>query len=264
MSIATEITRLQTAKADLKTAIEGKGVTVPSATLIDGYADLVDAIQTGGGGGSKYDDLVDVINGTFTGTEFTNEDITIARNSMFSNQRIRNVQRLSLPNCTTVEQNGIYQAYSLKSVYLPKVTRLGVTAMGYCNNTGFDILVLPSLTQMGAQAIRNMTALVTLDVLGGTSSGAWGGNAMVACTKLSTVVIRQTDAVSPLDNINSFNDTCFASGKAGGTLYVPSALIADYQAATNWSTILGYTNNSIAAIEGSQYENYYADGTPIT
>lgn len=50
MSIATEITRLQTAKADLKTAIEGKGVTVPSATKIDGYADLVDAIQTGGGG----------------------------------------------------------------------------------------------------------------------------------------------------------------------------------------------------------------------
>ena len=46
MSIATEITRLQTAKADLKTAIEGKGVTVPSATKIDGYADLVDAIQS--------------------------------------------------------------------------------------------------------------------------------------------------------------------------------------------------------------------------
>lgn len=50
MSIATEITRLQTAKADLKTAIEGKGVTVPSATLLDGYADLVDAIETGSGG----------------------------------------------------------------------------------------------------------------------------------------------------------------------------------------------------------------------
>lgn len=51
MSIATDLTRIQTAKADLKTAIEGKGVTVPSATKIDGYADLVDAIQTGGGGG---------------------------------------------------------------------------------------------------------------------------------------------------------------------------------------------------------------------
>lgn len=49
MSVATEITRLQGAKADLKTSIEAKGVTVPSATLISGYAALVDQIETGGG-----------------------------------------------------------------------------------------------------------------------------------------------------------------------------------------------------------------------
>lgn len=47
-TIAQEITRLTTAKADLKTAIEGKGVTVPSSTLLDGYAALVDQIQQGG------------------------------------------------------------------------------------------------------------------------------------------------------------------------------------------------------------------------
>lgn len=48
MSVATEITRLQGAKADLKTSIEAKGVTVPSATLISGYAALVDQISGGG------------------------------------------------------------------------------------------------------------------------------------------------------------------------------------------------------------------------
>lgn len=47
MSIASEITRLQGAKADLKTAIEAKGVTVPPSTKLDGYADLVDDISTG-------------------------------------------------------------------------------------------------------------------------------------------------------------------------------------------------------------------------
>ena len=46
MSIASEITRLQQAKADLKTAIEAKGVTVPASTTLDGYAALVDQIQT--------------------------------------------------------------------------------------------------------------------------------------------------------------------------------------------------------------------------
>jgi hypothetical protein len=48
MSIASEISRLQTAKANLKTSIEGKGVTVPSATTLDGYPALVDAISGSG------------------------------------------------------------------------------------------------------------------------------------------------------------------------------------------------------------------------
>ena len=47
MSISTEITRLQGAKADIKTAIEAKGVTVSSSTKLDGYATLVGNIQTG-------------------------------------------------------------------------------------------------------------------------------------------------------------------------------------------------------------------------
>lgn len=48
MSVASEITRLQTAKADLKTAIEGKGVTVPSSAKLDAYPALVESIQQGG------------------------------------------------------------------------------------------------------------------------------------------------------------------------------------------------------------------------
>ena len=46
MTIASEITRLQWAKADIKTAIENKWVTVPSATKLDGYSSLIDAIPT--------------------------------------------------------------------------------------------------------------------------------------------------------------------------------------------------------------------------
>ena len=49
MSIKTEITRLQNAKASIKTAIEGKGVTVPDGTKLDGMAALVDSISSGGG-----------------------------------------------------------------------------------------------------------------------------------------------------------------------------------------------------------------------
>lgn len=49
MSIQTELTRLTNAKAAIQAAIEGKGVTVPSGTLLDGMAALIDAIEAGGG-----------------------------------------------------------------------------------------------------------------------------------------------------------------------------------------------------------------------
>ena len=92
----------------------------------------------------------------------------------------------------------------------------------------------------------------------------FGQNFFNGDAALHTVIIRTKNRVGGLGNINTFSGTRFASGGAGGTLYVPSALISSYQSATNWATILGYTNNQILPIEGSVYENAYADGTPIT
>ena len=69
MSVASEISRLQTAKADLKTAIEGKGVTVPSSTKLDSYADLVESIS--GGGGNPDVEGID-LNLTGMGTSYDN------------------------------------------------------------------------------------------------------------------------------------------------------------------------------------------------
>ena len=53
MSIQTELTRITNAKAAIKAAIEGKGVTVPDGTLLDGMASLIESIESGGGGGTK-------------------------------------------------------------------------------------------------------------------------------------------------------------------------------------------------------------------
>lgn len=49
MSIASDVTRIESAKAAIKAAIEGKGVTVPDATLLDGMASLIESIEAGGG-----------------------------------------------------------------------------------------------------------------------------------------------------------------------------------------------------------------------
>ena len=72
MSIRTELTRLTNAKAAIKAAIEGKGVTVPDATLLDGMAALIEAIEAGGG-------EVNVSTGSFTLVE-TTKTLTIQHN----------------------------------------------------------------------------------------------------------------------------------------------------------------------------------------
>ena len=54
MSIQTELTRIINAKAAIKTAVEGKGVTVPDGTLLDGMASLIESIEAGGGEGNLF------------------------------------------------------------------------------------------------------------------------------------------------------------------------------------------------------------------
>ena len=69
MSVQSEIARLQNAKAAIKAAIEGKGVTVPDGTLLDGMAALIEAIEVGGS--SDYTPFELVTMGTITPTEDT-------------------------------------------------------------------------------------------------------------------------------------------------------------------------------------------------
>lgn len=87
-------------------------------------------------------------------------------------------------------------------------------------------------------------------------SGANGiySNCFSNCSNFKDLIITKNDGVMKLQNVNAFVSTPFASGGTGGTLWVPSALISSYQSATNWSTILGYANNHIKAIEGSIWE----------
>ena len=74
MSIQADLSRIINAKSAIKAAIEGKGVTVPDGTLLDGMAALIESIEAGGGGGSGTG------SGYATGTYTVASDITIGTN----------------------------------------------------------------------------------------------------------------------------------------------------------------------------------------
>ena len=84
MSIQTELTRITNAKAAIKTAIEGKGVTVPDGTLLDGMAALIESIEAGGGDFSPFSIITW---GTYVPAEdeksFSIPNLTNGRNGFF-------------------------------------------------------------------------------------------------------------------------------------------------------------------------------------
>lgn len=164
---------------------------------------------------------------------------------------------ISLPSIQTVGNNMFEGCTSLTNIKLPQATRLNNSCFRRCK---FSTVVFPLVT-IADQNCLSANILTSADFTAITQmNGQWG---LADNANLATLIIRNADAVPTLGNISWFNNTPFASGKAGGTLYVPSALISSYQSATNWSTILGYANNQILPIEGSIYETQYADGTPI-
>ena len=73
MSIQTELTRITNAKAAVKAAIEGKGVTVPDGTLLDGMAPLIESIEAGGG--ADISPWVDMVTFSITPAEDLTGDI---------------------------------------------------------------------------------------------------------------------------------------------------------------------------------------------
>ena len=125
------------------------------------------------------------------------------------------------------------------------------------NNLNMHTLVDKSsaVGAVSAPYIRNGAMTIIDTAL--TSIGALG---FQYCALLNKIILRSNTLV-PMSNTNIFNSTPFASGNPGGTIYVPRALVSEYQNATNWST---FSNITWTAIEDSIYANQYADGTPIT
>lgn len=70
MSIQTELTRIINAKAAIKAAVEGKGVTVPNGTLLDGMASLIESIEAGGGAKIATGSFTNISQGNYS-TEIT-------------------------------------------------------------------------------------------------------------------------------------------------------------------------------------------------
>ena len=106
----------------------------------------------------------------------------------------------------------------------------GVDVTGVTNGTA-TVIDWSSAGDTGSirdHAFRSCTALTTLTLPPGMT-GSIGTYAFMSCTALTSLVI-QSPTMMTLGSTNAFTTTTC-------NIYVPDALVATYQAATNWSTL---------------------------
>ena len=107
-----------------------------------------------------------------------------------------------------------------------------VTLGGYAlyNNTALTSVTLPGVNTINQYAMSGCTNLETVN-LSGTGTKTINNYAFQNCNKLQHLLINST-SMSTLSATNAFTNTPIA--RKDGAIYVPSNVISDYKANTNW------------------------------
>jgi len=243
---------------DVADAIRAKSGGSSQLAFPAGFVSEIGSIQTGG-----EDTLAELIENTLV--DYSYDGTSRIRESLFTQSK--SIRDVRFPNTPQIERS-CFAYSSVRNVFAPKALINDASFRG-CNNL---LIAVTRAVYAGANVFAKYSGTMKLTTVDLTSKGNAGLTASMftGCENLVTLILRQS-VIYPLGNINAFTQTPFASGGTGGTIYIPKALYdhlgdgtsLDYKAATNWSTIDGYGTITWAQIEGSQYENYYADGTPI-
>lgn len=180
------------------------------------------------------------------------------------------ITSFSAPNITGFNSRCFAGCSNMVSCYLPKASMAAGTGQETfkgCSN--LEYIILPKNIQtLNNEFARGCTALKGVDIGGGDFGQ---NNGFYGCSNLKMMVLRKTSGNIQLSQLSWVTGTPFANGGSGGTIYVPASRLSNYQNATNWSTVIGYTNNQIKTIESTHTDPdapidltlYYADGTLI-
>lgn len=214
---------------------EKTGGTDPVA--VSDMAAQIEGIQAGGGGDDVLDALIDR-----SITEISSSSATSIGTYAF--QSCTSLTTVDFLVATSIGDSAFESCSVLTTVDFPVATSIGFRAFHSC--TLLTKANFPVVTSIGNSAFYYCTSLTTADFPVATSIGTY---AFSYCSVLKSLLLRGNN-VCTLSSKNAFNSTPIKSGT--GYIYVPSALIEQYKAATNWSTY---------AAQFRALEDYTVDGT---
>lgn len=232
-----------------ETLVDLTNDTVTSETLAEGVtahdasgAVITGTMTQGGGGGS------DLASKLFEEKIFVEHNITEIPADGFRGWQF--VQKIDMPKVTSIGQYACYNCVGLLEIDFPACETIGNYA--FYNNTDVVSVNMPKLKTTGTNAFRQLTSLASvvlpsLSAINGTVFQkctilekadfsvvkSVGANAFNGCSALTALILRGDSQIT-LANVNALTGTPIASGT--GYIYVPSALVDSYKAASNWST----------------------------
>lgn len=270
-------TQLDADLTSVANAIRTKGGTSASLAFPADFVSAIGAIPSG-----STMDFDDFLNGTFPTGAFTADSATVI--PAYSCYNRKNITSVYSTTVTDLREFAFYGCSNLVSVELPNLTvmRVGTGTNTNSNGSFFQncnilatikmpkleniygnyafatqdnnnantTIVLPKIKNLGVRAFRQrQCAAVDLgpDLVQILADTFYNSECSVCILRKTSVVPTvSADAIMSLRSV-----------------YVPQSLIATYKTSSNWSTRFNAGYITFYAIEGSQYENYYADGTPI-
>lgn len=217
-------------------------------TADSGYTGLgvvtVNVEASGGGGNALLHSILDR-----SITEFIDHEIVCIGSYAF--YECKSLKTVKCNNATFAYSRAFASCTALETADLPNCAPGAATpAYLFQGCTALHTVNIPEFTRLGSRSFSGCKVLEKLDL---PKVNMIDGLSFENCTLLSVMILRN-NVVASLSNINAFNNTPFASGGTGGTVYCPASLITQYQQATNWSTLYAAGTCNFVAIEGSEYE----------
>ena len=164
-NIRTQISRLSGAKSDLATAITAKGVTVPDDTTLDGYAALVEQIDTG----------VDTSDATATAKDIANGKTAYVQGQKITGKLYEYTKGKTKNYFTTGSENVTFERDSnrdLINITIPWIGNDEIMRIDSYIKLGAEATLFGDATAADVISGKTMTSAAGLKVVGTNTNDA--------------------------------------------------------------------------------------------
>lgn len=177
-NIKTQISRLSGAKSDLATAITAKGVTVPDDTTLDGYAALVEQIDTG----------VDTSDATATAKDIAKGKTAYVQGQKITGKLYEYTKGKTKNYFTTGSENVTFERDSnrdLINITIPWMGNDEIMRIDSYIKLGADATLFGDATAADVISGKTMTSAAGLKVVGTNTNDADTGDATATAADIA-------------------------------------------------------------------------------